>query len=278
LVYRIALAQVSADEKKKVNLERGLELIRSANEAGADLLVLPELFMAYAPLTTSPSKLASIAEEVDGEFIGALSAEARSRHMHVAVGILEKSKRKDRVHNTIVMIGPDGEVVATHRKLQLFDSFGYKESAAFEPADDFEGAFDTKLGRMGLMTCYELRFPEMARILALQGADLVIVPTAWVSGSMKEEHLHILAKARAIENTVYVAVASQKGRMFTGRSVVVDPFGVLICDAGEEEGMVNVDIDLERMARVRRSLPSLGQTRTDVYRRYWEATENDGSS
>jgi predicted amidohydrolase len=87
---------------------------------------------------------------------------------------------------------------------------------------------------------------------------------------MKEEHLHVLAKARAIENTVFVAVASQTGRIFTGRSLVVDPFGVSICDAGEEEGLVTAEIDLDRIRRVRKSLPSLGQIRTDVYQKHWD--------
>lgn len=266
--YRIALAQVSTDEDKAVNLRRGVELISAARGAGAKLLVLPELFMAYAPLDSPPEKLVSLAEDADGPFVGAISAAAKSSRMHVAVGIIEKSRKRDRVHNTIVMVGPDGRVMATHRKLQLFDSFGYKESARYEPAEDIEGAFETKLGRMGLMTCYELRFPEISRILALQGAQVVVVPTAWVAGRMKEEHLHTLAKARALENTVYVAVASQTGRIFTGRSLVVDPFGVSVCDAGDEERLVTAEIELDRIARVRRSLPSLGQLRKDVYRKH----------
>src|ERR1017187_6880253 len=131
-----------------------------------------------------------------------------------------------------------------------------------------EGVFKTPLATIGMMTCYELRFPEMARILALQGGELILVPTAWLAGRMKEEHLHVLAKARALENTVYVAVASQTGRIFTGRSIVVDPFGVSICDAGEEEGLVTAEIDLERLGRVRKLLPSLEHIRNDVYGKF----------
>jgi predicted amidohydrolase len=266
--FRIALAQVSASEKKSENLARGIALIHDAAEAGADLLVLPELFMVYAPLDQLPATLVQAAEEVDGPFVTRLSLEAKRERIHVAVGILEKSSKKGKVHNTVVMLGPDGKVISTHRKLQLFDSFGYKESSRFAPAADVEGVFKTKLGKIGLMTCYELRFPEIARILAVQGAGLIVVPTAWVAGRMKEEHLHVLAKARALENTVFVAVASQTGRIFTGRSIVVDPFGVSICDAGEEEVVVTAEIDLDRIRRVRKLLPSLGQIRTDVYRRH----------
>jgi predicted amidohydrolase len=266
--FRIALAQVSASEKKGENLERGVALIHDAAKAGADMLVLPELFMMYAPLDELPATLVQAAEEVDGPFVKTLALEAKKKRIHIVVGILEKSELKGKVHNTVVMVGPDGKVMSTHRKLQLFDSFGYKESSRFAPAADVEGAFKTRLGKVGLMTCYELRFPEIARILALQGAELIVVPTAWLGGRMKEEHLHVLAKARALENTVFVAVASQTGRIFTGRSLVVDPFGVTICDAGEEETLVTAEIDLDRVKRVRKSLPSLGQIRTDVYRKH----------
>jgi deaminated glutathione amidase len=266
--FKIALAQVSAAEEKGDNLRRGLELIEAASRKQADILVLPELFMAYVSMDAPPEEFASVAEEVSGDFVTALAAAAMEKRIYVVVGIIERSANKDKVYNTVVMIGPDGKVIATHRKLQLFDSFGYKESSRFEPSGTLEGAFKTPLATIGLMTCYELRFPEMARVLALQGAELILVPTAWLAGRMKEEHLHILAKARALENTVYVAVASQTGRIFTGRSIVVDPFGVSICDAGEEEGLVTAEIDLERLARVRKLLPSLEHIRNDVYGRF----------
>ena len=171
------------------------------------------------------------------------------------------------------MIGPDGKVISTHRKLQLFDSFGYKESSRYEPSSALERVLKTPLATIGMMTCYELRFPEMARILALQGAELILVPTAWLAGRMKEEHLHVLTKARALENTLYLAVASQTGRIFTGRSVVVDPFVVSICDAGEDEGLVTAEIDLERLVRVRKLLPSLAHIRSDVYGRFDAGTK-----
>jgi len=271
--FKIALAQVSASEDKRENLTRGRELIRAASKDGAGLVVLPEQFMAYLPIDAPPAKFVGAAEDIGGEFVLGLAAEARRRRTYVAVGILEKSERKDRVYNTVVMIGPDGKVISTHRKLQLFDSFGYKESSRFEPASRLEGVFKTRLAKMGMMTCYELRFPEMARILALQGAEPIVVPTAWLGGRMKEEHLHVLAKARALENTVFVAVASQTGRIFSGRSLVVDPFGVSICDAGEEEGLTIAEMDTDRIARVRKILPSLEHTRSDIYSGFSPVTE-----
>ncbi len=260
---------MTASEDKEENLKRGVRLTDEAAKAGAQLLVLPENFMAYTTLQQSPAELHDIAEEADGPFVSGLAAGAKKRRMYLVFGITERSRKKGKVHNTVVMIGPEGERIALHRKLQLFDSFGYMESSRFEPGEDIEGAFDTGLGRMGLMSCYELRFPEIARILAMQGAQIIIVPTGWVAGRMKEEHLHILARARALENTVFVAVASQTGRIFSGRSIVVDPFGVSIADAGEEERLITTEIDLDRLARVRKTVPSLDQVRMDVYRKHW---------
>ena len=265
--FKVALAQVSTSEVKEENLKRGVELVRMAAELGAQLVVLPELFMAFVPLSAPRERFLETAERVDGHFVQTLAAEARRRRINVVVGILERAKGGERVHNTVVFVGPDGRVVSTHRKLQLFDSLGYKESSRFEPASGLEGTFRTKLGPVGMMTCYELRFPEIARILTQQGAQLIVVPTAWVAGRMKEEHLHILARARALENTIYVAVASQTGRVYTGRSLVVDPFGVTICDAGEEEGLAVAEVDSNRIARVRKLLPVLKHVRNDVYRR-----------
>lgn len=263
--FRVALAQVSASREKRENLDRGLSLIREASADRADLLVLPEYFMATIPIETPAAEIASVAERVDGPFLKTLGDEARRRRVHVVVGILEKSAGSDKVYNTVVMVGPSGRVIAKHRKLQLYDSFGFKESSRFEAGDEVEGAFRTKLGVMGMMTCYELRFPEMARVLALQGAQLIIVPTAWLAGRLKEDHLRLLARARALENTVYVAVASQTGGPFTGRSVVVDPMGVPTVDAGEEETLVTAEIDLDRVRRVRKILPTLSQIRRDAY-------------
>ena len=263
----IALGQVSTSESKAENLERGIELIRASSKKGADLLILPELFMAHSPLSEKHADLTKVAERVHGPFTESLGAEARKRRLHVAVGIYEKSPEPGRVFNTVVMLGPDGRMIARHRKVQLFDSFGYKESSFFEPGQRVEGAFDTKLGRMGMMTCYELRFPEIARVLALQGAEIIVVPTAWFAGHVKEDHLHVLARARALENTVFVAVTSQTGRTYTGRSVIVDPFGVPICDAGEEECVATCEIDLDRVRRVRKLVPSLRDSKTELYRR-----------
>jgi predicted amidohydrolase len=270
LTFKIALGQVTTSEKKSENLAKGVRFIRMAAERGADLLILPELLMAYRELSDSPERFHQTAETLSGPFVGAIASEAKARKIHVAFGMFERSETtRSLVHNTVVMVGPDGSVLGSHRKAQLFDSFGYKESSRIAPGDKLEDVFKTSLGRIGMITCYELRFPELARILALRGADLLVVPTAWVAGRLKEDHLRVLTRARALENTFFVAMACQTGRIFTGRSMVVDPFGVQICDAGEEEGIVIAEMDPDRLKRVRKILPSLDHLRFDIYSEFW---------
>ncbi len=275
---RIALGQAATSESKAENLSKGLEFIRIAAEKEADLLILPELFMAYVPLTESTESFISVAENVEGPFVKSLASEAAKHNLHVAVGILEKSEMQGRVHNTVALVGQDGSILAKHRKVQLFDSFGFRESDRIVAGKEFEEAFETSLAKMGMITCYELRFPELTRMLAMQGAELILVPSAWVAGRVKEEHLSILARARALENTVFVAVACQTGRIYTGRSTIIDPFAISICDAGEEEGVVVADVDLGRTKRVRDTLPSLRHLRKDIVQSFFNTMKDADAS
>ncbi len=261
---RISLGQAVSSENKEENLKKALKLMKIAYKKKADILILPELFMAYIPLSKPPNFFFSIAESVTGPFISTLSAEAERRKLHLVVGIFEKPEEDQFIYNTAVLIGPNGNLIAKHRKLYLFDSFNYKESERITPGENFKGAFNTDLARMGLMICYEIRFPELARILTLQGAELLLVPSAWVMGRLKEDHLITLAKARALENTIFLAISCQTNKIFTGRSMVIDPFGVVICDAGEEEGVAVTDINLNRITRVREKLSTIKNIRRDI--------------
>jgi predicted amidohydrolase len=123
----------------------------------------------------------------------------------------------------------------------------------------------TLAGIAGLLICYDLRFPELSRLLTIKGADVLIAPSAWVAGEMKEEHWQTMIKARAIENGSYIVAPDQVGNIYCGKSLVVDPFGVVLLDMGKREGVEIVDIDKARIQQVRRSLPLLKNRRTDVY-------------
>ncbi len=123
----------------------------------------------------------------------------------------------------------------------------------------------TPLGVLGLLICYEIRFPELPRLLALAGAEVLLVPAAWVAGPLKEDHWTTLLRARALENTVYVAASDQVGPVFVGRSMLVDPLGVIVAGAGEDPGLVLGEVDLERIATARDRLPLLQQRREEIY-------------
>ena len=147
----------------------------------------------------------------------------------------------------------------------MYDALGFRESAKMIAGNAIEKPVKTSVGNLGLMICYDVRFPEVSRILAINGADILAVPSAWVHGIMKEEHWQTILKARAIENGSYVAAPDQVGRIFSGRSMVVDPFGIVILDMGNREGMEIIEIDKSRIQNARESLPLLKNRRTDVY-------------
>jgi predicted amidohydrolase len=163
------------------------------------------------------------------------------------------------------MIDPSGAVSSVYRKLHLYDALGFKESAKLMPGKKIIKPAKTKAGNVGLLICYDLRFPEMSRILTVKGADLLVAPSGWVAGEMKEEHWQTMVKARAIENGSYVAAPAQVGNIYCGRSMVIDPFGVVLVDMGQREGVEVVEIDRSRVQQVRQSLPLLKNRRTDIY-------------
>jgi len=262
---RIGLAQVTTSESKEDNLGRALEIISGASARECDILVLPELFMAHLAREVPQERALEIAEPVDGPFVNELRARAKQEGIHVAVGILERDRETNRLYNTAVLITSDGSLAQAYRKTHLYDAFRFKESDRYTPGSRLPEVTKTSQGDLGLLICYELRFPELARHLTLSGAAVILAPSAWFAGPLKEEQLMTLVKARALENTVYVAVASQVGHGYSGRSMVADPMGVTIADAGEEEKLLVSDVDLGRIERVRGTLPALGQRRVDLY-------------
>jgi predicted amidohydrolase len=164
------------------------------------------------------------------------------------------------------MISTTGKVSSVYRKLHLYNVLGFKESAKLLPGKNIVKPARTNAGSVGLLICYDLRFPEMSRILTVNGADVLVAPSAWVAGEMKEEHWQTMVKARAIENGSYVIAPDQLGNIYCGRSMAVDPFGVVLVDMGQREGVEVVDIDKLRVQQVRKSLPLLKNRRTDVYK------------
>jgi predicted amidohydrolase len=263
---KIAVIQMRSSEDKQENLRKSLDFIKEAASKNAHLVCFPEFQMAFSPGSQSPSQLAAIAETVKGNFVLTLAAAAKKNRIGVVVTIYEKSSKPDRVYDTAVIINQTGAIASVYRKLHLYDALGFKESTKLVPGKSIVKPAKTPAGSVGILICYDLRFPELSRLLTIRGADALVAPSAWVAGEMKEEHWMTMIKARAIENGSYVIAPDQVGNIYCGKSMVVDPFGVVLLDIGQREGMETVDIDKARIQQVRRSLPLLKNRRSDIYR------------
>ncbi len=214
-----------AETDKKNNLKKILRYISQAAQRGAKLCAFPEFMMCYTPSSQSAADLASIAEKIDGEFVLSISEEAKRNSIQVIGTLYEKSPKPNRVYDTSFLIDKNGKVVSTYRKIHLYDALGFKESAKLYAGSSIAKPVKTSVGKMGMMICYDLRFPEMSRMLASSGSEILVVPSAWVQGKMKEEHWLTINKTRAIENGCYLISPDQVGNIYCGRSLVIDPYG-----------------------------------------------------
>ena len=231
-------------------------LLAELTPTGADLVVFPEAFAR--DFGEAGSDVGPYAEELDGPFASEVARVAGERGTTLVAGMFERGEDPDRPFNTLVV---RGGAAAAYRKIHLYDSFGYRESdrltaGALEPVLVEVAGF-----RVGLMTCYDLRFPELARRLVDEGAEVLVVPAAWVAGPRKVEHWRTLARARAIENTVYVVAAGQPGPRYSGHSLVVDPLGDVLAEAGDGPEVLTAELDHEILATARRTNPSLANRR-----------------
>lgn len=260
----VAVVQFKSSTDKQENLSRTISYIEQAAARKADLICFPEFHMAFSPAGQSPSELARIAESIDGNFVTALRQAAKKYKIGVVSAIYEKAKNS-RVFDTAIVISKTGKLVSVYRKLHLYDALGFKESRKLMPGKAIEKPVRTASGNIGLLICYDLRFPELSRLLAIDGANILVAPSGWVQGPMKEEHWLTMVKARAIENGSYVVAPDQVGNIYAGRSMVVDPFGKTLLDMGQDEGMQVVELDMDNVKQVRKSLPLLKNRRTDVY-------------
>jgi predicted amidohydrolase len=270
-LIRVACVQLTTRADKAANLEKTERLVAKAAASGADVVLLPEKWNAIGGVDT----LHEAAETIeDGESVAAMRGWA-SRHGITLVGgsITERREGREKLSNTSLVFDPDGELAATYRKIHLFDvdvgGQSYRESEAEEPGEEpvvarLEG------WPIGLTVCYDLRFPELYRILALEGAELVTVPAHFTLYTGKD-HWHVLLRARAIENQNYVAAAAQIGETIPGkpsygRSLIVDPWGTVVAQAPDEETVISAELDRERLLEVRRNLPSLANRQAAAYR------------
>ncbi|MGN6326824.1 carbon-nitrogen hydrolase family protein [Pseudolysinimonas sp.] len=255
----IAVAQFAPTDDETDNLERIARLAGDAANRGALLVVFPE-YSSYFSVGMAGAEAVEHAQSLHGPFARALAELAAELGIHLVAGMIERvDGESERVANTLVALGPDGDLVARYRKLHLYDAFGARESDWIVPGPVEEPAVFAFAGfTVGLQTCYDLRFPEVTRRLVDAGADLVAVPSEWVRGPLKELHWQTLATARAIENTIYLAAADHAPPVGVGRSMIVDPMGVEVAALGELNAEVAVAwITPDRVASTRVVNPAL---------------------
>ena len=260
----VTVAQFGANTDKAENLGSARRLIADAAARGTSLVVLPENAMYSDPDPTGDVRPA--AEPVDGPFVQTISQEAKTAGVAVVVGMTEAPSADGRCANAVLAIDEQGRTIGVYRKVHLYDAFGYRESDRIVPHAPSALVFERDGLRFGVMTCYDLRFPEMARFLVDAGAEVLIVPAAWVVGPAKEDHWTTLLRARAIENTVYVVASGQTGPFSSGQSAIIDPMGQIIASAGEAPGFATGWIDRDRLEAVRLKNPSLANRRFPRYR------------
>jgi predicted amidohydrolase len=261
--FPVAVAQFAPTDDRVHNRDLIAAFTAVAAARGARLVVFPE----YSSFFVDPLSEAFVhnAETLEGEFVGALAEAAREHEVFVVAGLVEKTDEARRFSNTLVAVSPLGDVVATYRKQHLYDAFGARESEWVVPgALDAPQTFDIDGMRVGMQTCYDIRFPEVTRRLVDVGAELVLVPAEWVRGPLKEHHWTTLVTARAIENTIYVAAADHTPPIGVGTSLIVDPMGVAIAALGETAGVAVAEVSRARIREVREANPSLALRRYEV--------------
>jgi predicted amidohydrolase len=268
---RVACVQLTSGQDKTTNLEKAEKLVAQAAATGSDIVALPEKWNVIGP----PEVLHATAETIEGgESVEAMRGWAKMHGVTLVGGsITERREGREKLSNTCVVIDPEGDLVATYRKIHLFDvevgGLVYRESEAEEHGEEPVVA-EIEDWAVGLTICYDLRFPELYRVLALEGALLATVPAHFTLYTGKD-HWHLLLRARAVENGLYVAAPAQVGetgigRPSYGRSLIVDPWGTVLAQAPDEETVISAELDRAWLEEVRRRLPSLSQRRPEAYR------------
>jgi len=252
---QVAVWQHASDLDPAVN-RAALDRVRTLADT-ADLVVLPE---AFARDFGEPgSDLTAYAEPLDGPFATALGDVAADHGAAVLAGMFERSGAGDKPYNTLVLAEPGRQT--TYRKIHLYDSFGYRESETLSAGPTRPVSAVLGAVRVGLMTCYDLRFPELARALSSEGVDVLVVPAAWVAGPGKVAQWQTLLRARAIENLCWVVAAAQPGPRYCGHSMVVSPTGEVVAEAGDGDEVLEATLELRAVDEARALNPSLANRR-----------------
>ncbi|HOQ18289.1 carbon-nitrogen hydrolase family protein [Methanothermobacter thermautotrophicus] len=266
---RLGICQMMVTEDKGENVDTAVKMIVEASERGAQLIVLPEMFTCPYDVNL----FQEYAEEEDGDSIRTLRSAARKLGVHLVAGSIPE-KTAEGIYNTSFVIDDRGNIIGRHRKVHLFDirmpgEITFRESESLIAGDSVT-VIETPHGVLGVGICYDMRFPELSRMMALRGAEILIFPGAF-NMTTGPAHWKLLVRSRALDNQCYCAAVSparnpSASYVAYGHSMVADPWGSVVCDAGASPSVVTADIDMETVERIRRELPLLRNRRPDVYR------------
>lgn len=257
---KVGICQVEGSPSLQENLEKAHKYFYMAADKGIDLLVFPEMFMAVPGNGIFPSDVAPH----ENSFLSHMTAMSRNFHISCIVGSWEPSDDRKRPYNTACVISQNGDIIARYRKIHLFDALKITESRITSPGPTPPPVVKIKNMNVGIAICYDLRFAEIFRHLTTNGADVIVVISAWYGGIGKEDHWLTMLRARAIEYTCYIVGCNMVGSKFCGRSAVFDPFGISLGDAGEIETLLDTTLKKDRIISVRERLPVLKHRRMDI--------------
>jgi predicted amidohydrolase len=261
----VALTQLVSSTEKEENLKTMWKYVKEAAKKNADLIAFPEGFMFHHNKEDGLEAKFKKSESINGRFVGEVRKMAKKYKISIIFGMNERPNKGFKTYNTTLALDEKGAIANIYRKTHLYDAFDMRESDQNIPGTEKPRVFKIKNIRVGVTVCYEIRFPEIARMLALGGAELIIVPSAWVKGYNKEDFWLSSIKTRAMENTVYVGTSNQIGNNYTGITSFVDPLGILVERATEEEGMFIQYVRKDRISQARKILPLLSQRNTSIY-------------
>lgn len=267
--FKMALCQMKVVDNRDENVKKAVKLVNKSAGKGADLVVLPEMF--NCPYDNS--KFPEYAEEPSAsQSLKDLSHAVRDNQIHLVAGSIPESNN-GKIFNTSFVFNPQGEIIGSHRKIHLFDidmpnAITFQESNTLAPGDEIT-IIETDLARIGVAICYDIRFPELIRLMALEGVELLVVPGAF-NMTTGPAHWKALIRSRAVDNQMFLAAVSpardeESTYVAYGHSMVVDPWGDVLGEAGSGEEIVYADVHLNRISEVRKELPLLSNRRDDVY-------------
>ena len=264
---KVALCQVCADKTPAENLEKIIDMVSKAAHEHADVVVFPE-YCYCSPET--PEEYKTLAEPVNGKYAAEICKTAKKNNINIIAGsFLENDSGK--IYNTCLFVNRNGNIIGKYRKIHLMKAMDYDESKYVSHGNGM-AVFDTDIGRIGIMVCYDLRFPELARSMVINGADMIFVPAEFPVGSplpSRTDHWDLLVRSVALHNTTYVAAVNQYGRIknenMFGQSCVVDPWGTVIASASNREEIIYADIDFDYQKTIREKLGVLKNRRPNMY-------------